>query len=568
VTVLAGLDIGNSTTEVVLLEAGGGVRPLAARRMPTVGRKGSPESLAAAARLLQEAERSAECRADQVAVAHLHPADTMDVVVRLDAGVPNAVRRIDHASTPAGEGFAAGRLVGITSLAGKPPGDDLIVWVPGDVGFEEAATRLRMALAAGWPITGIVAAGDDAVLISNRLGARLPIVDEADLSGVTPGARVAIEVAPAGEALRQLCDPVAVATALRIPPAELTRVDEDVRRLADLPAAAIVRHLPPAGHPSAGPVLEVEDGAGRWSLSLADPGLADNITYVRPGSVRQLVLSQSPDERRAISACDAHFLDLRRLQDILLTRRDAFVCQSVVVAALSAEPALQVSETLSALLDRPVSTVASEVQAARLGAATTPGVGEAVTVCDLGGGTIDVAAAKGASVTAAGGGEMLTAAVAALLAIPREQAEVAKRGPSVRVLSPYLVEHEDGVRRFLGEPAAPEAVGHLCRAAGLAPIDLGLTAEIAPQEWRAARSFLKLRAIGHDVERCLRVVPASDVLILCGGAALDAEAMRIVSHALRPRGVVVGRANVLGRYGPLYAVATGLVLRLLTPGNG
>ena len=209
-----------------------------------------------------------------------------------------------------------------------------------------------------------------------------------------------------------------------------------------------------------------------------------------------------------------------------------------------------------------MTVVGAEPLAALAGAATTPGAGPAPTVCDIGGGTTDVVSAQGA-VTAAGGGELLTLAVAAALDAPREVGERVKRGASLRVASAYLVELEDGDRVFLPQPAAPEVVGHLCTdQGGPAPFDQHLTAALSPQEWRAARLFLKSRAIAANIARCLQVVTPSDVVLLCGGGALDDEAVRLVGEALRPRGVVVGRANVLGRYGPGFAVALGLVTLL------
>jgi hypothetical protein len=563
VTVVAGVDIGNSTTEVVLVEAGSQLTPLAVRRLPTVGHKGSKESVEAAAALLLEVERAAGRTAKTVATAELRPVDTLDVVVPLGAPAPSAVRRIDRALTPAGEGFAAARHVRLSELRGRLAGEPVIVSVPAECGYEEAAGRLRAALDAGWPVAGILVASDDAVLIENRLGTRLPIVDEARVQGIAAGAWVALEVAPPGATLERLSDPVAVARALKIPPEELGRVAEDVRGLADQRAAALVRAAVAGADDADEPTLLIEDEAGSWSLAFADPDFADKARGVRPGGIRRLTLPHA-GATLSRAASDAHFLDLRSLEEALFARRGVFDCQGLVLAALSAEPVTAVHDRLTALLDRPVVTAGSEPRAAWLGARTTPGVGDQVTVCDLGGGTTDVIAPGGADVTAAGGGELLTAGVSILLGIARDQAEHVKRGASVRVHSAYLVEDEDGVRRFLPEPAPPEAVGHLCHMRGApAPFDWNLPSELAPQEWRAARAFLKDRAIGHNVQRCLRVVPTTDVLLLSGGAALDREALRIVSDALRPRGVVVGRADVLGHFGPTYAVAVGLVLLLL-----
>ena len=60
-TVIAGVDVGNATTEVVLV-AGGKI--LGAGRVPTRGRKGSPGSLRGAAALVRRLEQigRASCR--------------------------------------------------------------------------------------------------------------------------------------------------------------------------------------------------------------------------------------------------------------------------------------------------------------------------------------------------------------------------------------------------------------------------------------------------------------------------------------------------------------------------
>ncbi len=48
--VVAGIDVGNHTTEIVLARiSGGAVETIAHTQAPTRGRKGSPESLAGAA---------------------------------------------------------------------------------------------------------------------------------------------------------------------------------------------------------------------------------------------------------------------------------------------------------------------------------------------------------------------------------------------------------------------------------------------------------------------------------------------------------------------------------------
>ena len=89
---------------------------------------------------------------------------------------------------------------------------------------------------------------------------------------------------------------------------------------------------------------------------------------------------------------------------------------------------------------------------------------------------------------------------------------------------------------------------------------------LAPEEWRSLRLAIKQQVIGANVGRCLKWLMGVDeqgrpsTLLLCGGAALDAESVRIVSESLRAMEITVGRANVAGSYGPRYGVALGLLL--------
>ena len=58
-TVIAGVDVGNATTEVVLVSGG---KILGAARVPTRGRKGSPGSLRGAAALVRRRNASSGAR--------------------------------------------------------------------------------------------------------------------------------------------------------------------------------------------------------------------------------------------------------------------------------------------------------------------------------------------------------------------------------------------------------------------------------------------------------------------------------------------------------------------------
>ena len=83
-TVIAGVDVGNATTEVVLVSDG---KILAAGRVPTRGRKGSADSLRGAAALVCRVERQAGCPVAEARIAPLRAVDT-EVVTVPDAAPP------------------------------------------------------------------------------------------------------------------------------------------------------------------------------------------------------------------------------------------------------------------------------------------------------------------------------------------------------------------------------------------------------------------------------------------------------------------------------------------------
>ena len=77
-TVIAGVDVGNATTEVVLVSGG---KILGAGRVPTRGRKGSAGSLRGAAGLVRRLERQLGCTVTEARIAPLRAVDTAVVTV-------------------------------------------------------------------------------------------------------------------------------------------------------------------------------------------------------------------------------------------------------------------------------------------------------------------------------------------------------------------------------------------------------------------------------------------------------------------------------------------------------
>jgi hypothetical protein len=218
--IAAGIDIGNSTTEVLVAElTPEAVTPLVARRAWTIGGKGSGESVQGAARLLLNAEKAIGRRCDVLLLAPLQPVLTLSASIPPPLDGPPLLRRLNDslAGTPSGSGFAVGRHLPLRELgSGIESGEVIVVSVASGIDFEEAAEEIAKAQHRGLRIVGAVVADDDAVLIANRIPLSMPIVDEADVGGLQAGEVIALEVAAPGSRVQVLNDPVALIAAFRL----------------------------------------------------------------------------------------------------------------------------------------------------------------------------------------------------------------------------------------------------------------------------------------------------------------------------------------------------------------
>jgi diol dehydratase reactivase alpha subunit len=564
---VAGVDIGNSTTEVLLAELGGaGLAILETRRAWTVGRKGDEESVMGAGRLVLAAERALGRRCDLLLTAPPEPVLTLSAAIPPPPAPPAPLRVLNRrsASTPAGSGSAVGACVGVRELGARDGREAIVASVPLEVDFEEAAQAVAAAQGRGLPVVGAVVASDDAVLIANRVPHSIPIVDEADVGSLRDGEPVAVEVAAPGVPMRVLNDPIALAAAFGLPSSSAAELSDFARGLADARCGAVALQRDDApGEPAAEPgflVYEGEAGLRRAPLSRR---VVEHQDLIRPGMVREIEVPPGTPLHRQLYAVrdlvrDLFAVDLPSIRRDFSPRVGSIELEEVPLSVLvvPAEGAPAVVDVLAEQTGRPVHVPTSEAKAAALGALTTPGARSEAAVCDMGGGTIHVV--HGAeSVTAAGAGELLTVAVARALGLAGRAAEYVKRYPCFRVEAPQMVHYEDGTRGFAERALPAEALGRLCFMSGATPVPF--SSRLSPEEWRGLRLAIKKHVIGASVSRALRWLEGRPrMLLLCGGAALDAESVRAVGEAVG-EGVTVGRANVAGTMGPRHAVALGLV---------
>lgn len=547
-TIAAGVDVGNATTEVVLGRiTADGLEVVAADRAPTRRAKGTPESLAGAVAVVRRLERRTGLRIKRAVAAPLRPVETATGSLPEECPPTGRLRAVmTDAPTAGGSGFGAGRPM---RLGSPMTGDDaVVVVVPSGRRYDEVAETLA-PLARSGRLAGILIEDDEAVLVANRLSTGVPVIDGVCPEAVLSAARVALEVPTDGRPLQVLTDPLKVVTALGLDTAELTDAAALAAQLFDARNAVVTLDATTRQPLSAPPGwIEVSDSRL--------PFLAGHVA-LRAGRVGAAQAYALPPELVARRVDDLWTVDLGAVASAVVARRSASAERPVALAAMHATAEwFDPATSLSGLLGTPVETAPSEAVAARAGALTTPGAPADAVVVDLGGGTIDVVSPEGA-IVAAGAGDLLTACVASLTGSSKAAAEWVKRGPARRVEAPQVLLAEDGGRGFLEQPAPAETVGSLVvrGPAGL----LAFSRTMAPGEWRALRLRLKTDLVGGNVARALRSLSAAPrTVVVVGGSSGDDEVLAAVTGALPP-GTAVGRGSVGGTLGHRYAVAHGLL---------
>ncbi len=556
--VIAGVDVGNATTEVAVLA---GNRLLAADRSPTRGGKGSAESLRGAAALVHRLERRHGWRVDEARIAPLRPVETATVATLPIPPTTGRLRLLAAGvATPGGGGDCVGAPLWLDrSVPAGPPASSYVALVPLGLDYAQAAQQLRAFAAAGVPVHAVLVPGDEGVLIANRIGSRIPVVDQVDVVAAASCSLIAVEVRAPGQQLALLADPVALAAALGLGDTEAADAVTLCRSLVDY-SNAVVGCLE-ATAASVPRQQSAERLAEPWVMAEGrKTALREACTLLagRPvGTVHTLCAGSGP-----VEVDDLFAVDLAAVADDATARRGS-LGRAVVAASLhrltvGADQAGQ----LTALLGRPVRCTLTEPGAARLGALTTPGARRDAVVVDVGAGTIDVISPD-AEVVAAGAGDLLTSAVAHTLGISLAAAEWVKRGPCLRVEGVQRFEAEDGSRGFLDRPAPASTAGMLAvrGPAGLLSFDRNRS----PAEWRAVRLRLKQAVFAANLRRALAGLQAgTGQILIVGGAASDEELLGVLLRSL-PLGAAVGRGNVGGMLsgapaGHRYAAAVGLAL--------
>jgi len=541
---VAGIDIGNSTTEIVISN---GAEPIAWDRRPTRGIKGSAASVNAALSLLQNIEREHNLSATQVAVAPWSPVETLTSTIHEPLPDTGRLQIITTAhQSVVGDGWVVGEPWLITS---EPiENGSAIAIVPVGTGYEVAANKINQVMAQGAQIVGVVVADDEAVLIAKRINQAMPVVDGADTATALSAQKLFLEVRPQSTSVQAATDIWALRAALTLSEDEAEPLSEIVRWVRN--DRTVLIGLFAESKTS----IEIQNGFVTWRDGTT-LDLFDAVSQISSSNIGDVAKLNIP---HAVSTSDVWAFDITK---VLAERglRQVGHTRDLALAQL-ATTSIESPSDLSEIFGVPVFIAQSEAQAAKLGAHSTPGLAADAGVLDIGGGTIDLISEV--ELSAAGAGELLTAAVAFALDTSRGAADWIKRGPAQRLESPHLLLSEDGSKAFTDEskPYPASAMGSLIAPGPAGYLTFGQN--LQPAEWRIMRQTLKQVAIGANVARLIRSLSVIEKvgpglnLVVVGGPAADDELIPILSQVT---GIgAIGRGNVAGKLGHRYAVAYGL----------
>ena len=595
---VAGVDIGNSTTEVCVGELGSDRRLsfLTGASCPTTGTKGTVVNIHGIKSSLKTAMAKVGREVSEISLIRLNEAapvigdtamETLTETIITDSSM------IGHnPSTPAGAGQAVGKLLSMDHLEKAEAGVPYILAVSKAYPYETVAKAVN-ELAKVLTITGLILQADEAVLVYNRLDKKLPIIDEVKyIEKVPDGEQAAIEVALEGQTIRMLSNPYGIATLLGLDAEQTKNVTPIAKSLIGKRSAVVIKtpngnvreNVLPAGEiyveaeKSAG--INLDEGAEKIMKLILDAGEIYDIS----GQVDTNVGNMFTRIKYGMSDISGEIREDIKVTDILAVDTLAPVkisgalagetCleKAVGIAAMVKTrqlPMQKIAEQLENDLQCKVVVAGVEAVMASLGALTTPGTRLPLAILDMGGGSTDAAVihedGRVEMTHQAGAGELVSMLIQTELGLEdRHMAEQIKKYPLAKVESLFHMRMENGQMTFVADSIDPRFYGRvvLLSEAGLIRMEKDIPMEKIVQVRREAKkkvfvtnAFRALKKVApeHNLKNISNVV-------LVGGSAEDFEIPEMLMEEFANYRIVCGRGNIRGTEGPRNAVATGLVL--------
>lgn len=597
---IAGIDIGNSSTEVALatLNEAGALTITHSALAETTGIKGTLRNVFGIQEALALVAKGAGINVSDISLIRINEATPVIGDVAMETITETIITEstmIGHnPKTPGGVGLGVGITITPEELLTRPADSSYILVVSSAFDFADIANVINASMRAGYQITGVILQRDDGVLVSNRLEKSLPIVDEVlYIDRIPLGMLAAIEVAVPGKVIETLSNPYGIATVFNLNADETKNIVPMARALIGNRSAVVVKtpsgdvkaRAIPAGNlelQAQGRTVRVDVAAGAEAIMKAVDGCGklDNVTGEAGTNiggmlehVRQTMAELTNKPSSEIFIQDLLAVDTSVPVSVTGGLAGEFSLeQAVGIASMVKSDRLQmamIAREIEQKLNIDVQIGGAEAEAAILGALTTPGTTRPLAILDLGAGSTDASIInpKGEIIAThlAGAGDMVTMIIARELGLEdRYLAEEIKKYPLAKVESLFHLRHEDGSVQFFPTPLPPAVFARVCvvKPDELVP----LPGDLALEKVRAIRRSAKERVFVTNALRALRQVsPTGNIrdipfVVLVGGSSLDFEVPQLVTDALAHYRLVAGRGNIRGSEGPRNAVATGLIL--------
>ncbi|ACF91847.1 propanediol dehydratase reactivase alpha subunit PduG [Salmonella enterica subsp. enterica serovar Schwarzengrund] len=597
---IAGIDIGNSSTEVALArqDETGALTITHSALAETTGIKGTLRNVFGIQEALALVAKRAGINVSDISLIRINEATPVIGDVAMETITETIITEstmIGHnPKTPGGVGLGVGITITPEELLTRPADSPYILVVSSAFDFADIANVINASMRAGYQITGVILQRDDGVLVSNRLEKSLPIVDEVlYIDRIPLGMLAAIEVAVPGKVIETLSNPYGIATVFNLNADETKNIVPMARALIGNRSAVVVKtpsgdvkaRAIPAGNlelQAQGRTVRVDVAAGAEAIMKAVDGCGklDNVTGEAGTNiggmlehVRQTMAELTNKPSSEIFIQDLLAVDTSVPVSVTGGLAGEFSLeQAVGIASMVKSDRLQmamIAREIEQKLNIDVQIGGAEAEAAILGALTTPGTTRPLAILDLGAGSTDASIInpKGEIIAThlAGAGDMVTMIIARELGLEdRYLAEEIKKYPLAKVESLFHLRHEDGSVQFFPTPLPPAVFARVCvvKPDELVP----LPGDLALEKVRAIRRSAKERVFVTNALRALRQVsPTGNIrdipfVVLVGGSSLDFEVPQLVTDALAHYRLVAGRGNIRGSEGPRNAVATGLIL--------
>ena len=604
---IAGIDVGNSTTEVALAEISedNAVKFLSSAFVLTTGIKGTLQNKHGIFGALQKVLQKSGLTYKDLSLIRINEAAPVIGDVAMETITETIITEstmIGHnPKTPGGIGLSSGITVMFEDILKQNANEDLVVIVTKENDFEEVAKTLNRAAKNGIKICAAIMQKDDAVLVSNRLDFNIPIIDEVSMIDKIPlGMKCAVEVAEQGKVIENLSNPYGIATVFGLTPEETKKIVPVSRALMGNRSAVVIKtpkgdvkeRVIPAGSieiigENKTVKAGIEEGAERIMTGVES---VQCVTDVRgePGTnvggmlekVRQTMASLTKKLPSDIYIQDLLAVDTFVPVNIKGGLANEFSMENAVgIASMVKSDRLQmqiIAEELEKEMGVKVEIGGVEANMAIMGALTTPGTDSPLAIVDMGAGSTDASIidrqGRIFSVHLAGAGNMVTMLINSELGLADSGlAEDIKIYPLAKAESLFHIRHEDGTVQFFKEALKPEV---FARVVVLKEDEmLPVPGEHSLEKIKAVRRSAKERVFVKNAIRALEFVsPTGNIrdipfVIMVGGSALDFEIPELVTDRLAKYSIVAGRGNIRETEGPRNAVATGLILDIANKGR-